>query len=69
MQRLAELKRVLEALESQALVAQHTNSLRAAEIVHLSIKAQEYRETLASAALVSVDRELTHEHLQGESAR
>lgn len=68
MQRLAELKRVLEALESQALIAQHASAMRSAEIAYLASKADEYRETLASAEPVRVEREFTHEYILGEAA-
>jgi len=68
-QRIAELKRVLEQLEEQSLVAQHTTSLRTAEIAYLSSKAAEYQETLADAEAHAVDPELTHEHLLTEASR
>jgi len=64
-QRIAELKQVLEQVEEQALIAQHTTSLRTAEISYLASKAEEYKETLENNSKVEVDPRLTHEYLVG----
>lgn len=69
-QRIAELKRVLEQLEEQTLVNQHTASKKQAEISYLGSKAAEYKETLRNSRQVSFDSDgLDHPSLLSDSSR